>query len=112
MIIITVMVNGQHQTIINKVLRVPYFSNIEILCKGPEKLAWQYRNTLLPPSTMPSVNHYLGFHRDKEQNAIITISNFNHDQMGFYSCSSLNPKNSKEETLLVISGKCGFSLSP
>ena len=102
---IEAIVNGELQTIINKVLRVPYFSNIDIYCQGPGILSWQYRSSVMPPTVMASATNYLASYHDKEHGAVITISNFNRDKMGFYSCSSWNSRKKENETILITSGK-------
>lgn len=96
-------VEGSYELIVNKILRVPYFSRVKLYCGGTTgDLSWEYKNSLL--------GQYLKIvikmlpHRIENNYTVFAIRNFNSENMGFYSCLRRDNIVVKE-TILITSCK-------
>ena len=90
--------------IVNKILRVPYSSNVKIHCKGPGKLFWQYQSSKLD-DVLKTVTTTLPSNSEEDNHAILTINQFDHANMGFYTCQNLDPTYKEKETMLITTCK-------
>ena len=104
MLTITAKVNGRFGIIINEILRVPYSSNVELYCKGPGRLSWQYRSNMLN-NLMKTVRRNLASTVNKKNHSIVTVVKFGRTKMGFYTCLSEHLNSREERTILITSGK-------
>ena len=97
---------GYHTLIINKVLRVPYSSKVELICKGSGKLSWHYKNTTL--EQFKNITQRIIAYTNENSQAIVTIVGFGRTDMGFYTCRNVYEDFKMEKTILVTS--CKFLL--
>ncbi len=96
-------VNGQYVTIINKVLRVPYLSQVVLICKASGKVSWIYRQTKLknhPQVILDSSRNSVG--------KILKITSFSKRVVGFDTCKNVYGIYELEESILITN--CEWTL--
>ena len=97
--------NNYYAIIINKILRVPYPSDVYLHCEGPGIVSWQYRHHKLGKLSSTVANlETLNW----DNVAYIGIRGFDKTDTGFYTCLSVDEDNVIEETVLVTD--CKFYL--
>ena len=98
--------DGYLNLIINKVLQVPYFVDLDVLCTGPSAVYWQFESHKLGnvmnvvTRTIPSSSSI-----NNDNNAIMTIRNFGRSDRGFYTCSTSDSVYTGNETILITGCK-------
>lgn len=102
LLVIKAKINGKYGTIVNRILRVPYSSSLELHCVGPNILTWVYKKSALP--FIYQVAKHLKSVINNNKHTIISFDNFNKNLAGFYTCSSNSPRHGKK-TVLVVGGK-------
>ena len=92
--------DGDNVIIINRVIRVPYSSNVRLYCEGSGMVAWQFKNTEIG-QLLNTYSREIVSNIDEDNSAVVVINKFNRKQRGFYSCQSVDLPTRMEETVLV-----------
>jgi len=97
-------VNGYPAVATDNVLRVPYGSNVQLICKGFKNVFWNFNSTEIP--TLENfIKRNLTYTIDSNYNAMLRINNFGTEYRGFYTCTSSNIRRQLKRTVLIVSGK-------
>ena len=100
---ISAEVQGKLERIQNNILHIPYSANVTLHCSGPGILVWAY----VSASIDNDANKMNVFTPTLQANGTLSISHFDTQDKGFYTCTS-SASTYTEESVLINSGKCSM----